>query len=223
MPYIYKIVNDINNKIYIGKTTFSIERRWQEHSKDYKKLSQQHRPLYSAMQKYGIEHFHISLIEECNLLELDQRERYWIESYNSFINGYNATIGGDGKPYADYGIILQLWQEGYNKISIRKITGYSDSTIYQALKDIPLQERLLRNKITMQNLYSKPVKQLSKDGEVLHVYSSTKEAAKMTGCQSNHIQEVCNNKRKTTGGYKWAYLFPSYAMKDNQTQYAPLV
>jgi predicted GIY-YIG superfamily endonuclease len=34
MAYIYKIVNDINNKVYIGKTEFSIEKRFSEHCKD---------------------------------------------------------------------------------------------------------------------------------------------------------------------------------------------
>lgn len=37
MPYIYKITNDINNKIYIGKTLYTIEHRFKEHCKDSKK------------------------------------------------------------------------------------------------------------------------------------------------------------------------------------------
>jgi hypothetical protein len=39
MPYIYKITNKINNKLYIGKTMLSIEKRWQEHLRDYNKES----------------------------------------------------------------------------------------------------------------------------------------------------------------------------------------
>ena len=34
MAYIYVIKNDINNKVYIGKTNFSIEKRFKEHLKD---------------------------------------------------------------------------------------------------------------------------------------------------------------------------------------------
>ena len=37
MPYIYKIINNINGKIYIGKTNFTIEKRWKEHFKYFKK------------------------------------------------------------------------------------------------------------------------------------------------------------------------------------------
>ena len=62
MPYIYKITNDINNKIYIGKTLHAIEHRFKEHCKDSKKRQNEKRPLYSAMNKYGIEHFHISIL-----------------------------------------------------------------------------------------------------------------------------------------------------------------
>ena len=34
MPYIYQIVNDINDKVYVGKTNFSLEKRFKEHCKD---------------------------------------------------------------------------------------------------------------------------------------------------------------------------------------------
>ena len=56
------------------------------------------------MRKYGIEHFHIELIEETDNPE--EREVFWIENKRSFKNGYNATVGGDGKKYIDYDIII---------------------------------------------------------------------------------------------------------------------
>ena len=98
MPYIYKITNDINKKIYIGKTVETIEKRWKEHIKDSKKKTSENRPLYRAINKYGIEHFSIEEIEEVqDQFLLSDRERFWIEYFGSFKNGYNATIGGDGK------------------------------------------------------------------------------------------------------------------------------
>ena len=74
MAFIYKITNDINDKIYVGKTEFSIEKRFAEHCKDAFKRTEEHRPLYNAMRKYGIEHFHAELIEETNSPE--EREIY---------------------------------------------------------------------------------------------------------------------------------------------------
>ena len=88
MAYIYKITNDINGKIYIGKTEFSIEKRFNEHCKDAFKPRKEKRPLYSAIQKYGVEHFHITLIEETD--NPNEREIYWIEKLQSFKYGYNA-------------------------------------------------------------------------------------------------------------------------------------
>ena len=58
--FIYKITNDINDKVYIGKTTLSsVEDRFQEHLKDSQRVRFEKRPLYNAISKYGIENFHI--------------------------------------------------------------------------------------------------------------------------------------------------------------------
>lgn len=47
------------------------------------------------MKEYGIENFSVETLEETEKPE--EREKYWIEYFGSFKNGYNATIGGDGK------------------------------------------------------------------------------------------------------------------------------
>lgn len=49
MAYIYQIVNDINQKIYVGKTEFSIEKRFKEHCQDVFRERNEKRPLYSAI------------------------------------------------------------------------------------------------------------------------------------------------------------------------------
>ena len=54
MSYIYKIINDINDKVYIGKTNFSLEKRFREHCQDAFRDRNEKRPLYAAMRKYGI-------------------------------------------------------------------------------------------------------------------------------------------------------------------------
>ena len=51
--FIYKITNTINNKVYIGKTLSSIEKRFAKHKEDSRRPQEQIRPLYRAMNKYG--------------------------------------------------------------------------------------------------------------------------------------------------------------------------
>jgi group I intron endonuclease len=92
---IYKITNKINNKIYIGCTINSLEKRYYEHlyrcfKTDYKSK------LYNSIKKYGEENFYIELIEECDLSNIYEIEKKYIEQYDSFNNGLNNTLGGEG-------------------------------------------------------------------------------------------------------------------------------
>ena len=66
MPYIYKITNKVNGKVYIGKTVLTVQKRWSQHCSDYEKEEKSSRPLYSAMRKYGVNNFDIEQVEECS-------------------------------------------------------------------------------------------------------------------------------------------------------------
>ena len=96
MGFIYKITNTINNKIYIGQTTKTIQERFNNHIKKAKQHT--NRYLYDAMNKYGYEKFIIEKIEEINNDKLDEREIFWISFYHSNNPqfGYNMTMGGGG-------------------------------------------------------------------------------------------------------------------------------
>ena len=95
MPYIYKITNLINGKLYIGKTSNSIKERWREHRNSINTANSWDRSIYQAIRKYGKENFSWEIIEECSKEELDNKEIYWISYYNSYKNGYNQTTGGE--------------------------------------------------------------------------------------------------------------------------------
>ena len=73
MMGIYKIENLVNGKIYIGQS-INIERRWQGHRKGIKSRVDKEKPLYRAMNKYGIENFSFEVLEECEEEELDEKE-----------------------------------------------------------------------------------------------------------------------------------------------------
>lgn len=83
---IYKITNKINNKVYIGQSVH-IERRWSEHCFPSKESV-----IAKAIKEYGKENFLFEIIEECNVEELDAREKYWIQYYDCMVpNGYNVA------------------------------------------------------------------------------------------------------------------------------------
>ncbi len=98
---VYLITNQINHKIYVGKTTKpTLEERWKEHLNNVRwRGRQQDFYLYRAMKKYGSEKFHLEIITEAkDESQLNELEKLWIrvlDSTNSEI-GYNMTLGGDG-------------------------------------------------------------------------------------------------------------------------------
>ena len=93
---IYKIENLINHRIYIGQTN-NVKRHFMEHKRGIDPNSDgNEKVLYKAMRKYGINNFSFEVIEETE--DYNEREKYWIDYYDSFNNGYNMTIGGDEPP-----------------------------------------------------------------------------------------------------------------------------
>lgn len=206
MAYIYKITNNINDKIYIGKTLLSIEERFKEHCRDYKREKKEKRPLYNAMNKYGIEHFSIEQIEECLPDVVNEREKYWIEYYGSFKYGYNATLGGDGIPYLDYDLIINLWKQEKSIQEIAKLVNCHEDSVRKVLdiNNISHRDRIIRSK---KDQY-KQVAQLNKDtNEIIQIFPSIQAAYDFLGKQhSGHIAAVCNGKRQTAYGFKWQYI-----------------
>ena len=94
---IYKSTNKITGKIYIGQTTHTLDKRIKGHIKESKIES--NRPFMLSINKYGKDNFEFETIDSVNNLdELNDKEVYWINFYNSVSpNGYNVTGGGQGK------------------------------------------------------------------------------------------------------------------------------
>lgn len=205
MAFIYKITNQVNQKTYIGKTTTTINRRWNQHKSELAKDRDVNRPLYKAMRKYGIENFTIEIVEECSVDILSEREIYWIEQYNSFHDGYNATLGGDGKSYLDYKIVIDLWNQGLNCRQIHDKTSYSNDTITKVLDEANISREL--RKARGHSSITKGVEMINKNtNQVIKTFSSIKDAYIFLNKQhSGHIADVCNGKRKSAYGYKWKY------------------
>ena len=93
---IYAFHNLKTGKYYIGQSK-NIRKRLLKHLQHVK--NKWNYPLYDSINKYGFENFEFLILEETTEENLDIREKYWIEYYKSFENGYNLTSGGKGTEY----------------------------------------------------------------------------------------------------------------------------
>lgn len=90
MNKIYKLTNNVNSKVYIGQTWFSLKHRLAQHLCNKVKSK-----LTNAIEKHGKEAFHIELITVSHTQEVaDYWEKYFIEKFDSIKHGYNIKDGG---------------------------------------------------------------------------------------------------------------------------------
>lgn len=210
MGFIYKITNKVNNKIYIGQTIKTVEKRFQQHKNNSNKPYFSQIVLYKAINKYGIENFICEQIEEVENDKLDEREKYWIQYYNSYYNGYNSTIGGRLVELYDWDIddILEKYHELKSARKVAKIVGCDHSTIDRILNINQIK------RYTPAQQQSKPL--YFKKEKEYYEFETTTEAAKwlienkitkMTNPKSVR-QEITNRilKNKTYFGYEINYL-----------------
>ena len=201
MGFIYMIINDINNKKYIGQTSHTVEYRWNMHRNNYPYIKA---PLYSAFKKYGIEHFNVMTIEECPNNELSEREKYWIAQYNTYYDGYNATLGGEGCPKYNYNEILSLWYDGYPIVQIAKQLDANHQVIGKILRDLGISKKEIYHRGGGSN--RKMVGQFSLNGALLKIYPSASEASRQTNAPQPNISKCCRGEMNTCHGYIWKYL-----------------
>ena len=162
------------------------------------------------MRKYGIDNFHIEILEEIPNALLNERETYWIkklQSYNRNI-GYNCNIGGDGSTIYDHQLIIDLYNQYQNCHEVCRIVGCSLNTLYSILEANNIH--ILSCGEVTRKTYGKRVVQLDKKtNEYIATYDSLQDAARAVGRDNSgsasHISEVCKGKRHSAFGYNWRY------------------
>ena len=204
---IYKITNKINGKSYIGLSS-NIEERFKKH-----RQMQGKKVLYSAFQKYGIENFDFSIIELCSFDLLSEREKYWIAYYDTYNNGYNATLGGEGNCRINHQDVIQDFLKTGSCKETAGNLGVTPHTVGHILTSNDISHRASSE---CGGLNKKSVGQFSKDGKFIQEFSSQEEAAKYlvsigkTKASINtirgHIGQNCAGKEKTSYGFVWKWL-----------------
>lgn len=136
---IYMIKNDINDKLYIGQTSGTIEERYINHLTCARDIKNK-KPLYEDMRSIGIEHFRIEKIADvvcyANFYLVDI-ENHFIRFFNTQVpNGYNIRCSNYGNKFD------RIWKRIYS------ITLNKDCEYYDVIRKF-VDEKFLLNKWDM--------------------------------------------------------------------------
>lgn len=201
---IYKATNNINGKVYIGQTIRTLEERISEHKRKKESV------LGRAIRKYGKDNFSFEIIDSAeNVDELNEKEKYWIDYYNSCDKekGYNLCAGGDGT----FG--YHHSEESKKKMSEKKKEIYigDGNPFYGKHHSEEAKKKMSeyhKNRVMTEEWKSNIGKSQWKkviNNTTGEIFNSIKEASEKTGIKATHISKVCKGKGKTTGGYSWSY------------------
>lgn len=217
---IYRHINNINGKSYIGQTCQNPPSlRWRD-GKHYAGYFAQ------AINKYGWDNFSHEILEEgiTTQEEANQRESYWINFYDSFNNGYNLTLGGETahnlcKPILKIDINTHEILARYNskEEAERENQGRNFSTScldpnhkitskgFLWCYEEDYSPEIFKNvKVRVTN--SREVLQISPiDFSIIASYPSISSAARQMGKTPSAIKHCCQNTGYTCNFYFWCY------------------
>lgn len=174
MAEVYVITNKINGKQYVGKTNRTTAERMKEHKEEMHQSRSFHRPLYKAFRKYGIEEFDVEIIStNLSPQEASEKEIDLINELGTFSDGYNATIGGDGKTYRlisdeDVAYIIDLYVKEKKSInSIAKMLDADQQTISRRLKDNGIEILSTQERNKNNSVFSEQMLMIDRFGKVI--------------------------------------------------------
>lgn len=104
---IYCITNKITGEQYVGQTTRSIYYRFGQHIDEAIRRDSS-KKIHQNIRDYGERNFIIEELEECEDYLLSERERFWIQQKDTYNNGLNENLGGQGN--------VKILEEDYSKI-----------------------------------------------------------------------------------------------------------
>lgn len=192
MTGIYKIVNSIDNKIYVGSAK-CIYSRFRVHKNLLKKGKHFNTHLQSAVNKYGLENFNFEIMEIIEVGKnndykgfLQEREEHYISINNANDNryGYNRRI----KCETNLGI--KFSEETRQKLSQSHMGHKRSKETHQKIVESQYKE----------------VYKIDRYGRIVEKYPSIKDAAKKNNFHHQSISACCRNVLNSTGGFYWCFV-----------------
>jgi group I intron endonuclease len=227
---IYKIVNIVNGKFYIG-SSIDINKRWVGHKRMLRKNNHDNGFLQKSWNKHGENNFKFEIV--IDKTELIVREQFYLDSMKPF----NKNVIYNICEYAGNMLGFKHSKESKEKMS-KKHKGNQYCLGYKHSNDTKKNmskgqigrkhnektiNKMILNSIgrnqkedTKQKLSTinkgKPglnkikVYQLDLNNEVIKLWDSISEAANCLGITATSICSVCNRRCKTANGFKWKYF-----------------
>ena len=206
--FIYKATSATTGKVYIGQTTQTLQERINQHN-SHAFGHQYNYHFHNAIRKYGTKDFTYEIIEDGikSAETLNEREKYWISYYNSYYDGYNSTMGGDGTVRRDDELIVKLFKDGYTTQEICEITGYNRQTIYRSygVNGLAKKNNARKNEQVRERC-SRAVEQYSLDGEYIKTWRSATDCGKELGNQSL-ISANCRQEESILSAYGFLFKY----------------
>lgn len=153
LGYIYQIINKVDGRRYIGQT-INLEKRKQTHFSKLRKNEHPNYLLQNAWNQWGEENFQF-VYEEFEIEDedtLNKKEISTIKKYNSYLDGYNRTAGGQGGiikrklTYEDFCFIYYGCQWAGMTEKIAKYLEIDSSTVSSILREKSHKDYLLQSK-----------------------------------------------------------------------------
>lgn len=230
---IYRHINKINGKSYVGVTSQRPEDRW-ANGKGYKGC----RKFYPAIQKYGWDNFEHEILDIVySPEEASEKEKYWINQYNTTSKecGYNIDGGGydhkimsdetrkifsiahSGEKNGRYGMpVSEETRRKISKANKGRLAG-KNNPMYGKTHTDEIKKKLSEINKVQKPFLSKPIYCITTN----KIFLSHKEAGEYYNISSpSHISDVCNNKRSYCGKepYTNKQLVWRYATEEEETQ-----
>lgn len=147
---------------------------------------------------------------------LDEREKYWIEQYNTYVNapnsnGYNMTRGGEftwQELKYNIDLIASLWEQGKTHQEIMQLTGYDGHILTRYLDYLGIDPTIRRQRAALWK--AKPIYQYHLNGTYIQSYISISAAARTLSANNaedlvSNLAAACNDKTHSAYGYLWSY------------------
>ena len=196
--YIYLIENTVTGKQYIGKTENTITYRFSQHRRDAKRGCEYH--LHRSMRKHGDENFIIKIIYIGPTEKLSDLEIFYIDKFNTFKNGYNMTIGGEGlsSPSKKTREKMRMAKRGFVPWNKGKTGVYSD----QILKKMSERQKGKKHSVETRIKMGRVVIQIDTHNKIINEFPTATIAAETIGYR---VQDDLNSRYHHSHGFFWVY------------------